>query len=159
MSQQVLLDNTVLSNFALVGESRLLRDVLSYRAGTVAEVVSEFETGVLLSRVPQTDWSWLETHILTADEQSLYQIFRRRLSAGEAACLAVAHIRKLAVMTDDRDARQLAIQYGIPISGTIGILLEAIRKNILDLGQANRVLHEMSNFGYRSPLAKLDSLL
>lgn len=159
MPAHVLLDNTVLSNFALVGKTQLLRDSLGRRAATVAEVISEYENGVLLRKVPRTDWQWLPVYSMVADELNLYQTLRRRLSAGESACLAVAHTRKLAVMTDDRDARQVAMQYGIPLSGTLGILVQVIRKQILDLEQANRVLQEMIDSGYRAPVAKLDSLV
>ena len=82
----------------------------------------------------------------------------RKVSAGEAACLAVAYLRHMSVFTDDRDARQIAIQYGIPVSGTIGVLVEAVRRNVLNLEQANRVLREMIHLGYRAPFPTLDSL-
>ena len=159
MSVQVLLDNTVLSNFALVGQTHLLRDSLGRRAATVAEVVQEYERGVLLGRTPPLNWQWITIYGLAADELELYQTFLRKVSAGEAACLTVAYLRTMAVFTDDRDARQIAIQYGIPVSGTIGVLVEATRRNILSLEQANRVLLEMIHLGYRAPFSTLDSLL
>jgi predicted nucleic acid-binding protein len=159
MPPQILLDNTVLSNFALVGQINLLRDSLGQRAATVAQVIQEFERGVLLHRVPETDWQWLTIHSLLAEELTTYTMFLRRLSAGEAACLTVAYARKMSVMTDDRDARQIAVQYGIPKTGSIGVLVEAVHKSAVALPQANGILQQMIVMGYRSPVDKLDTLL
>jgi predicted nucleic acid-binding protein len=159
MPSPVLLDNTVLSNFALVRQLQLLRQVLGHRAATVAQVIAEYERGVALRRVPATGWEWLTIYSLTNDELNMYQALLRRVNAGEAACLAVAYTRKLSLVTDDRDARQLAVQYGIPKTGTIGILVEAVHRNILTLSQANEILRHMITVGYRCPLDKLDTLI
>lgn len=111
----VLLDNTVLSNFALVERPDLLKEVLEGAAATTAEVMAEFEAGVDVGRVPATDWSWLPVLTLVASEDVLYQQLRQNLNAGEAACLAVAFHRQMRVLTDDRDARVMAGQMRIPI--------------------------------------------
>jgi predicted nucleic acid-binding protein len=159
MPDLLLLDNTVLSNFALVGHIALLEQVLGHRAATVTEVVREYQRGVLLRRVPEINWQWLTVHHLVPDEIALYRAFLRRLSAGEAACLAVAYTRKMSVVTDDRDARQIAIQYGIPKTGTIGLLVQAIQVQKVTLNQGNQILQQMISTGYRSPLDALDTLL
>jgi predicted nucleic acid-binding protein len=69
---------------------------------------------------------------------------------------AVAYTRKLSLVTDDRDARQIAVQYGIAKTGTI---VETVHRNVLTLSQANEILHHMIILGYRCPLDKLDTLL
>ena len=89
----------------------------------------------------------------------MYQALLRRVNAGEAACLAVAYTRKMSLVTDDRDARQIAVQYGIAKTGTIGILIETVHRNVLALSRANEILHQMIALGYRCPLDKLDTLL
>lgn len=159
MPMPVLLDNTVLSNFALVRQLQLLQQILEHRAATVSQVVAEYERGVALHRVPATSWEWLKIYSLTSDELSLYQALLRRVNAGEAACLAVAYTHKLSLVTDDRDARQIAVQYGIAKTGTIGVLVEAVHRNVLTLSQANEILRHMIAVGYRCPLDKLDTLL
>ncbi len=159
MPSLVLLDNTVLSNFALVRQLQLLQQILGHRAATVAQVIAEYARGVALRRVPATGWEWLTIYSLTNDELNMYQALLRRVNAGEAACLALAYTRKLSLVTDDRDARQLAVQYGIAKTGTIGILVESVRMNALLLSQANEVLRHMIAVGYRCPLDKLDTLL
>lgn len=81
------------------------------------------------------------------------------LNAGEAACLAVAARRGYRVLTDDRDAREMAQQMGIPISGTLGILLLLIEQNSLTVAQADSLLNQLIILGYRFPVASLSELL
>jgi predicted nucleic acid-binding protein len=156
---RILLDNTVLSNFGLVEQISILQGVFGRHAATVAEVVIEYDRGAVLGRLPKMDWNWLAVLRMMPEEQALYRTFLRRLDAGEASCLAVAYTRTLSVATDDRDARQVAVQYGIPKTGTIGILIEAVRRDVLHLASANELLQRMIAQGYRSPVGKLNSLL
>jgi predicted nucleic acid-binding protein len=40
-------------------------------------------------------------------------------------------------LTDDKDARKLAQRRGVPVSGTIGVLIEAVREGLLSPEEAN----------------------
>lgn len=52
---------------------------------------------------------------------------------GEAAVFALAEERGTRlVILDDKDARQHAKQIGLPVTGTVGILLEAKRSGFID---------------------------
>lgn len=65
-----------------------------------------------------------------------------------------------AVVTDDRSARQQARAWNIPLSGTIGVLLEAIDTGLLMLDDANAVLADMIiQANYRAPVTDLGELL
>jgi predicted nucleic acid-binding protein len=121
-----LLDNTVLSNFVLIGETNLLPIALGDTANTTVQVLAEFQAGVATGKLPSTESSWLPALSLTDEELPIYQELRAHLNAGEAACLAVATQKKCIVFTDDRDARKLAVQMQIPVSGTIGVLLRLV---------------------------------
>lgn len=59
---------------------------------------------------------------LSADELALYVWLARELDDGEAATLAVARLRGLAVMTDDRKARRVAQEQGLAVLGTAQVL-------------------------------------
>ncbi|MGH2354758.1 MAG: hypothetical protein ACRDJN_24375 [Chloroflexota bacterium] len=61
--------------------------------------------------------------------------------------------------SDDRAARAAAQQYGVPLSGTLGMLLLAVHQRLLSLGEANAILARMMTNGYYSPVATLDRLL
>ena len=56
-----------------------------------------------------------------------------RLDPGEASVLALAkeHDAHL-VIIDEKKAREEARQIGLPVKGTIGVLLEAKKKGLID---------------------------
>lgn len=154
----LLLDNTVLSNFVLVNRIELLTEALGNEVATTPQVIGEFNDGVARGRLPETRLDWLEVVNLGAEEESLFRELLVRVNAGEASCLAVAVQRNGRVLTDDRDARKLAAQLKIPISGTLGILLRLVQINVLALSEANEILGQMIAGGYRSPVEKLEDL-
>lgn len=154
-----LLDNTVLSNFTLVERADLVRRALGDDAATTEAAWQELQIGVDIGRLPSQDWSWLPVLSLTEDETSLYRLFSRRLNAGEASCLAIAASRGCRVLTDDRDARELAAAWRIPVSGTLGLLLRLIDLEILSLAEGDDLLARMTSAGYRSPVDSLQELL
>ena len=61
--------------------------------------------------------------------------------------------------TDDLDARRVAQRHRIPLSGSAGILVLAVRRNIVTLQEANALFARMLAAGYRAPVQRLDSLL
>lgn len=154
----LLLDNTVLSNFVLVNRIELLTEALGNEVATTPQVIGEFNDGVARGRLPETRLDWLEVVNLGTEEESLFRELLVRVNAGEASCLAVAVQRNGRVLTDDRDARKLAAQLKIPISGTLGILLRLVQINVLALSEANEILGQMIAGGYRSPVEKLEDL-
>lgn len=154
----VLLDNTVLSNFGLVGRIELLTTALGNQVATTLQVIDEFNNGVARDRLPKIKLDWLEVINLEAEEEILYQELLNRVNAGEAACLAVASQRNGRILTDDRDARKLAAQLKIPVSGTLGILLRLVQIDALTPSEANEILGRMISKGYRSPVQKLQEL-
>lgn len=81
------------------------------------------------------------------------------LDDGEASCLAVAMMRQAVLLTDDFQARRLAKQEEIQISGTIGLLLMLVRSEHITLREANIMLSEMIQHGYRSPVSNLNAFL
>ncbi len=65
----ILLDNTILSNFALVGRIDLLPKALGVNVATTPHVMGEFADGVSRGRLPKTNFDWLELIILEAEEE------------------------------------------------------------------------------------------
>lgn len=154
----ILLDNTVLSNFALVKSIHLLTEAFGTEISTTPQVISEFNNGMSKGRLPETHLHWLEILNLKTEEEALFKELLARVNSGEAACLAVAFERGGLILTDDRDARKLAAQLKIPISGTLGVLLRLVQIKVLSLPEGNELLRKMILAGYRSPVVKLDDL-
>ena len=156
-----LLDNTVLSNFTAIERPDLVRLALGSDAATIEAAWGELQAGVRIGRLPAQDWSWLPVLSLTEEEGSLCDHFSQYLNAGEAACLAAAISRKGSrIFTDDRDARNMAGEWRVPVSGTLGILLRLIDLHVLSLSEANALLSKMiAANNYRSPVDSLADLL
>jgi predicted nucleic acid-binding protein len=154
-----LLDNTVMSNFAAIERPDLLRTAFGSRLATSQQAFDELQAGVRLDRLPSLDWSWLPVWTLEEEEGPYYHRLLSRLNAGEAACLAMALIRKCRILTDDRDAREFARHLKIPISGTLGVLVRLIDLGVLNLDDADALLSQMVTAGYRSPVTSLQDLV
>jgi predicted nucleic acid-binding protein len=160
---------TVLSNFATVG--RL--DVLQIAAGPLylpTEVHDELLAGRLAGYSfydslegclePYAPEGWLHLVTMTDEELKLSITLPSSLHAGERACLAIARRRGWGLLTDDRSARQQARAWVIPFSGTLGVLLLAVREGILGVDEGNGVLEAMIvRANYRSPTSDLNDLL
>lgn len=156
---ELLLNCTVLSNFAAVNCFRLLQTVVSGRAAITEAVIQEFTEGIALGYFPPVSLDWLPVLALSPEEQATFQLIHLRLGAGEASCLAVAQHRGLRVATDDGDARRYAQRTGIPVSGTLGILVHLVRNHALTLQEGNALLAEMRQHGYHAPTTDLATLV
>jgi predicted nucleic acid-binding protein len=154
----LVLDNTVMSNFALVGRTGWLRQVWPGMLVTCEEAWAELQAGVRLGRIPEVDWSWLAILALTETERDARDGLVPPLDEGEAACLALARSRGYAILTDDRAARRKARRLGIPLSGTIGVLKSLVDEEYVSFEEADQALQQMVALGYRSPVRSLDEI-
>lgn len=71
------------------------------------------------------------------------------LDPGEAAALILAQERRCPVLVDERKGRRVALQLGIPVVGTVGVLLAARLAG--DVGALAPLLDALASFGYRVP--------
>jgi len=157
VSKPVLLDNTVLTNFALIGRPDLVLEPWPIACTTPA-TVAEYQAGVA-HQLPAAAWQSLEVVDLTPAEATLAQRLSNRLGSGERECLAVAALRGGLFVSDDFDARRQAQELSVATSGSIGILLLNVRQGRLRLVEGNDLLVQLIAAGYRSPVASLDDLL
>ena len=86
----ILIDNTVLSNFALIHHPDSIQHAFLEDVGTTEQVFHELERGVQLGRLPEYPWTWLQRFHLTEAEAVRFHQFVKHLGEGEASCLAVA---------------------------------------------------------------------
>lgn len=164
-----VVDTTVISNYASVGRLDILRDA----AGPLylpAEVYDELIVGRLAGYDhydniedeihPFTDGGWLRLTGMSDDELALALALPNTLHPGERACLSIARTRSWGLLTDDLTARRQAAAWGIPLSGTLGVLLLAIEDRRLTTDVGNTVLGQMiTRARYRSPVVDLVELL
>ena len=151
----LVLDNTVMSNFALVNRADWLRRAWPEMLVTSSEAWTELQTGIRLGRLRETDWSWLTVLTLTVQECQFRDELVPPLDEGEAACLALAQRRGYGLLTDDRVARREARRMGVSLSGTLGVLQSLVHEGQIPLEEADTALREMIARGYRSPVPSL----
>jgi predicted nucleic acid-binding protein len=153
----ILLDTTVLSNFAHIERLDLLCLALP-EAATTPQVLAELERGVTSGHVPACNCEWLEVVRLAPTEEASLARVRLILDDGEASCIAVALERKGILFSDDLDARRFARRRGLCVSGTLGVLALLVKRGHLVAAEADDCLHEMIAHGYRSPVSSLADL-
>ena len=165
----VVSNTTVLSNFASIGQLDLLHRLHGtlYISTEVYEEIQggleegyQFYRGIDTLVFPLAEEGWIHlTSMADTHELRLFGTLPSRLHRGEASCLAIAHHRDWMLLTDDRDARDAALQLGIRVSGSVGSLVLAIERSLCTLQQANTWLQAMIQQGYYSPVADLTALL
>jgi predicted nucleic acid-binding protein len=157
---KAVVDNTVLSNFAVIHGETLLNHIFSGELYTTEEVLHELQIGEQRKSIPERDWSWIQRVRLEREqEQVTFMRLKQRFGIGESACLSVAIHHSFQILTDDLDVRKYAQRCGLPVSGTIGVLVLGVKRSILSLEEGNRLLTQMIQQGYYSPFSSLDSLL
>lgn len=155
-----IVDNTLLTNFALVKREDVLRAVFEDSLFTSDVVFKEVQRGEERRILPQRDWNWIKLlKIESEQEQRIFELLSQQLGDGESSCLSLAVSRNMRVLTDDLDTRRHAQRRGIPVSGTIGVLVIAVKKDIISLEEGNDLLLKMIEKGYYSPYKRLDELV
>ena len=154
----VLLDNTVLSNFAVVQRTDIVLKLWKV-VNTTPQAWDEFKSGITLGYVPYDAWKTIALTELAHTELEIADKLSKVLGMGERTCLAVVHCRGGLFVSDDRKARQVALKLGVQVTGTLGILVVAVDRKIIPIGDANHLLAQMIKNGYRSPVDNLNSLL
>lgn len=69
------------------------------------------------------------------------------LDAGESAALLLAQSRSVPVLVDERKARRVAFRLGIPVVGTVGVLVAA--RITGRIGPLKPIFAMLDQFGYR----------
>lgn len=164
----VILNTTILSNFARVGRLDLLQAVLG-NVYISTEVYAEVQDGLAegyefysaleeLIHLPEGE-QWLKLTAPTDEELHVFTNLLGALHRGEASCIAIAVSRGWAFLTDDAHARSTARNLNITVSGTLGILMRAVKDKHLTLVEGNGMLGQMIEAGYYSPYDNLAELL
>ena len=158
----VIFDTMVISNFAKAGQLALLRKIYpanAYCSGfVVAEVLRGWRQGHpdLEPLVQSLADGWPpQIDLTTPAERQLYMRISVSLGDGESSCLALAAERGYVFACDDRLARSEAVRLGIPLTGTVGILIKAVRIGLIDLKKANAVLKRMIAAGFYAPVQRI----
>ncbi len=129
-TRPVIVNNSPLVFLSILNLLPLLREL--YTDVWIPEEVQEefLRTETTLRRSSLNNAPWIRTVSLTDSQSaSVYG----RLDRGEASVLALAkeHDAHL-IIIDEKKAREEAKQIGLTVKGTVGVLLEAKKKGLID---------------------------
>lgn len=161
---KIIFDTNVLNNFALSGQLSLLQAMYQHTARcsgyVAAEVQSGFHAGYgglqQLSESLLDGWP-PEEHCTSFEERRLFTHLSVSLGKGESSCIALAVSRGYVFACDDRLARREAERLNVCLTGTVGILIKAVRLGEIQLSKANAVLKKMIQAGFYSPVTRISS--
>jgi hypothetical protein len=140
---------------------RAYRDRAYITDFVAAEILRGIQAGhARLGALPKAvQAGWLkEIGVRTGKERELFKTLSVSLGLGEASSIAVAKRRGFRFASDDRVARAEAARLGVPLTGTLGILVKAARGGICDLRTADAYLLKMIESGFFSPVRSLGKL-
>lgn len=122
MQKTIISDTSCLILLDNIGELNLLHQLFGLIFTTI-EVASEFES-------PLPDW-----FIVTEPKnKDLQRMLENTIDKGEASAIALAlEIENSLLIIDDLKGRKVASNYGINITGTLGILIEAKLEGHIEL--------------------------
>jgi len=99
------------------------------------------------------DDGWLAVATATGAENDLARRLSRRsaLHRSEAESVALARVRELPLIADDKEVRSLAKTLGVPLIGTAGVLLQAYMRRSFGLDSLERALRDLGETLWLSP--------
>jgi uncharacterized protein len=127
----IVSNTSPITNLAAIGELNLLHQL--YGTITIPQAVYNKMAGISRT-VPETlevqTLSWITVQSL-ADLNQVASL-RAVLDQGEAETIALAlELNAELLIIDERSGRTIARQYGINITGVLGVLLEAKRQGLI----------------------------
>ena len=149
-----VLNTTVLSNFAHIDEVGVVADIDGVCA--VPVVREELRDGVdahpyLQAAVDSLDDS-IPVATISETVANRQAVVSEHLDAGEAQAFALADAHDGRLVTDNGDARAFAKEQGVPVVGSVGVLLAAIDAGRIDEPTADEWLSTwIDEIGYYVP--------
>lgn len=151
----VVSNTSPILNLALIDRLSMIRDQFS----TVTIPTSVLEELRVRENLPGSkkirdalDDKWLQ--VQAAQDSALLRMLKRELDAGEAEAIALAlETRSQWLLLDESEARRIAKDLGLKVTGVLGILLRACRqKQIPSLRLEMERLREKAGFYISDPL-------
>ena len=127
----VVSDTTAISNLIQIGELNLLKDIYDEIIIPMAvynELLVLDSNSLLVKEQLHQDWFKIETVV----KDSIYLSLSIELDIGEVEAITLA-IQKKAdyLLIDEKEGRKIAVEKAVKIIGTLGILIEAKRRNLI----------------------------
>ena len=120
MPEVIIADSSCLIALHRIGHLNLLKELFGCITIT-AEVAEESKMSLP---------NWIQTK--TVKNVALMHVLQTNLDCGEASALALGlEYRNPLILIDERKGRKRAVELGLKIKGTLGILFEAYHKGLI----------------------------
>lgn len=84
-------------------------------------------------------------------------VLRHTIDVGERGAIALALELNACILVDDRRARQLAVELGRPVVGTLGLLLRAREEGVIP--HLRTLIEQLQSSGYYLPAGLVQEIL
>ena len=161
MARTLVFDNTPLSHFARAGRLTTLEKLVhGYRCVVPVEVRREIDTGMssypAIAQVLSSPW--LESvEISNVQELTAFARFKAELGGGlaenngEAAVLAWVSVNGGLAIIDERAGSRIAKRDGVPVHGSLWLLVQGVRAGVLERAEAEQLVYELGTTDMRLP--------
>lgn len=127
----IISDTSPISNLLLIGQLPLLQTLygqLIIPESVFQEVKALENFGIDTAPIQATDW----INIQSARDRALVKTLETDLDQGEAEAIALAiELNADRLLIDERIGRRIAQDYGLKITGLLGILVSAKQENLI----------------------------
>jgi len=162
----IIFDCCVLSNFALSDSLHVIKKLYANSSYVTSFVAAENLRGILGGHNKLVivngafKEGWLkETALRGEKEKALFEMLSVSLGFGEASSIAIAKTRGYVFACDDRAARKEADLQHVRLTGTIGIIIKAVKKEVINSHEADVILNQMIAKGFYSPVKSIKDIL
>jgi len=140
VTENLVLDNTILSHFARAGELETLRLLCDgYRVLVPVEVhkvALSWATAITLEEIA---------------EVVAFAVYRRVLDGGEAAVLAFVKVNGGVAIVDETAGRHEGTRDGLEVRGTLWLILEGVHKDVVPREVAEELIDALRATDMRLP--------
>jgi len=138
----IISDTTCLAGLANIGQLELLKKL--YGSVTITPEVFEEFTEKYEEKIPE----WI--NVKEAQNKEKINEIKIKLGLGESTAIVLAsETPGSLVIIDDKKAREYALDIGLNIIGTIGVIRQATERNIIESPEkANALFQELKNKGF-----------
>lgn len=163
---EVIFDNCVLSNFALSNSLYIIKKmyegvsyITDFTAAENMRGIAQGYGGLEMIREALHEGWIREVTLNSNEEKTLFESLSVSMGSGEASSIAAAKVRGFVFACDDRVARREAALLQVTLTGTIGIILRAIREDVISVQTADDALNLMIRHGFYAPVSSIREIL
>ena len=150
--EMVVTDSTVLIYLSKIDRLFLLNDsfdIVLVPDAVYEEVVTEGIEHGYSDALAVRDADFLKREEVEDNEKIEDLRESAKLGIGECEAITLAQQRDAYCLTDDHRARKTADSLGVTVGGTIYVLLESLKQEVLDLEEYEKALTELADTDFR----------